>query len=146
MNRHGRINVLAIGVIVGLVLLSALFLLSRDGIAQVSARFMNALAQGNVDQLTQLTYLGDRKPEEIKAKWQYTVNDASKYYRFRWKIVLVSETGPDMGAARLQVIRNSDSMSSYEENFSLPLVRVDGVWKVDVANISRDMFPSLPRY
>lgn len=117
---------------------------SREGLGSIGGRFMTALAKHDVDTLTKMTYLGKDSPDQIKAKWDLAVNQYGKYYRFRWKITGTSQATDDSGSVRMQVSRNADSPGTYEENYQLPLVKHDGEWKVDVAGISREMFPGLP--
>jgi hypothetical protein len=135
----GLLSVFAFGVII------AVFFFGKESLTSVGARFMNALAKGDVDTLTKMTYSGNRSPENIRKEWEFAVHNAGKYYNFRWNIVAASQADANNGSVRLQVVRNADNPSSYEENFALPLVKVGDEWKVDVKGISREMYPALPR-
>lgn len=141
----GRVNVLAIGGIVCLALIVFVLFAGRESTATVGARFMTALAKGDVDTLTQMSFMGDETPDQVRKQWDYTVHGVGQYYRFRWHITGTSQANDNTAAVLLQVARNADTPSAYDENYQLPLVKVNGGWKVDVRNISRDMFPALPR-
>jgi hypothetical protein len=70
---------------------------------------------------------------------------AGKDYSFRWSITGEMQTDDNDGTVRLQVERNFGSGASYPENFQLPMVKVNGQWKVEVNGISREMYPGLPQ-
>lgn len=144
--RRGRVSLVALFGVVALALFAFVLIFSRESLSSVGSRFMSALAAHDVDTLTKMTYLGDdAKPEDIRKKWDYAVNTVGKYYRFRWIPVAATQASENSAAIRIQVLRNSDSSGTYEENFQLPLVKVGSEWKVDVRGINREMFPGLPR-
>jgi len=146
MRVAGRINALYLAAIAGVIVVAVLLFMGRESLNSVGGRFMSALAKGDVDALTKMSYMGDKTPAEIHKKWEFAVNDAAKYYRFGWRISATSEPEPNVsGTVRLQVERNLGSGGSYEENFQLPMVMKNGGWKVDVGGISREMYPALPR-
>jgi hypothetical protein len=145
MNRFGRINmVLVVGIMV-VVLLAFVIFVTRESVTTVGSRFMSALAKGDVNTLTEMTYLDGRGKEDVRKQWEFSVNEVGKHYRFAWKISSANESNGENAAVRLQVIRDLENPSAFEENFQLPLRKENGQWKVDVSNISRDMFPALPR-
>jgi len=141
----GRVNVLLLGAIGSVVLILLVLFFGKESLSSVGVRFMSALAKGDVDTLTDMSYLGSEPKDSIRKKWDFAVNKVGKYYHFAWKVTSANQADANSGAVRLSVMRNVDSGGSYEENFQLPLVRTDGQWKVDVKNISREMFPGLPR-
>jgi len=141
----GRINFLLLGGIVAVALFAFIFLMGRESVETVAARFMTALSTGDIDTLTANSYLGSKSKDEIKKQWEFTVKDISKHYLFHWRITGSQQADEKTAAVKLSFMKNVDSESTYEENFALPLVNVDGKWLVDVRGISRDMYPALPR-
>lgn len=127
------------------VLIGTGFYFAKDSVTTVGSQFMDALARGDVEKLTEMSYMSDLPKEEIRKRWDFTVNKAAPYYRFTWRVAGGDETEKDSGNVRLKVQRNVDSGSSYEESFQLPLIKTAEGWKVDVRSISRDMYPGLPR-
>ena len=81
----------------------------------------------------------------MRRQWDFAVNTAGRYYRFTWDVLGAEQIDDNTGYVRLHVQRNVDSGGSYDENFQLKMVRVGGEWKVAVREISREMFPGLPR-
>lgn len=108
---------------------------------------MTALAKGDVDTLTKMTYLGANTSEDqIRKEWNFACNTAGKHYVFMWRITSSMEQDPGkVGSVQMQVTRNANTPGSYEEGFQLPMLKVNGQWKVDVRGISRQMYPALPR-
>jgi len=145
MRQAGRVNIVVVGAIVAIAMIATVLLFSRQSVTEVASRFMSGLATGDVETLTKLTYLSEVPEDEVRKKWDFAVNEAGKYYRFRWQVLSAKENDDKTAAVRMYVWRNADSPASYEENFQLPLIKVDGQWKVDVRAISRDMYPGLPR-
>lgn len=144
MKRRGRANWLVILGSIGLVVIIALFFLGGRSASSVAAEFMSALGKHDVAKLTELSYMDGSTPEEVRKKWEYTVQVAP-YYRFRWQFLGESNPTPDSAAVRLWVWRDAQSPATYEEKFEIPLVKIDGNWKVDVRGLNRLMFPALPR-
>ena len=145
MNQSGRVSVLGILGLLSFVLIATLLFLSRESLNSVGGRFMSALAKGDVDTLTKMTYLGKRSPDEIRTMWTFTTKTAGKYYNFAYRITSSQQSNATNGSVTMQIMRDADSGSAYEEKRELPLLKVGDEWKVDVANISRDIYPGLPR-
>jgi len=145
MNRSGRVSIVGLVCLVGVVLFGAVFLLGRESLSVVGGRFMDALARGDVDTLTKMTYLGNETQEDIHKQWEFTCNTAGRYYNFFYHITAASQADPKSGSVQMQVTRDAANPGAYEENFQLPMVKVGDEWKVDVRGISREMYPSLPR-
>lgn len=124
--------------------MAVLVFFARDSAGATAGNFMTALAKGDVPELVRLSHMPEVSNEDLKKKWEFTV-DAGKYYRFTWKITAVEQLTETTGTAKMQVMRNATSGSSYEENFQLPLVKIDGEWKVDVSSMNRGLYPALPR-
>jgi hypothetical protein len=119
--------------------------MSRESFTSIGGRFMSALARGDVNTLTDLTYLGKRPKEEIRKDWEFATGTAGKYYNFTYRITSAQQADENNATVTMMVERDIDSGTSYEEKRELPLVKVGNEWKVDVANISRDVYPALPR-
>jgi hypothetical protein len=143
--QSGRINIGLLIVVVCIAILSLVYVFSQESLNTVASRFMSALSTGDVNALTENSYVGTESKDEIRKQWDYAVNDVAKYYRFTWRITGSMQQSEDSGAVRLSVAKNADSPGAYEENFALPVIKVNGKWLVDVRNISRDMYPALPR-
>lgn len=75
---------------------------------------MSALARKDVDTLTNLTYIGKRSPEEIRKKWDFSVNSAGKYYNFRYRITAGKEANETSGSVSMQLTRDAETPGSYE--------------------------------
>ena len=145
MRQSGRISLLALVVIVGLVLVGFILLFGQESLTSVGARFMTALAKGDVDTLTKMSSLGDEPEDQIRKQWVFACNTAGKHYAFLWRITSSMEQERDkIGSVQMQVTRNAMSPGGYDEGFQLPLIKKDGQWKVDVGSISRQMYPALP--
>jgi len=142
MKQAGRISFVTLAAAVAVVILTIVIIFSRDSLNSVGARFMTALALGDVKKLTKYSYVSGASESEIEKSWEESVNGLGRNYLFIWRISGSSLSGPDTGNVRLQVDRNP---MSYEENFQLPMIKVKDEWKVDVRSISRAMFPLLPR-
>ena len=104
---------------------------------------MDALVRGDVNRLVDLSYTTGESKEQLQKEWEFATQQAGKHYNFGWKITSTTEQG-DVGTVNLSVQRNLGP-GSYDENYSLPMKKVDGKWLVDVGGISREMFPALPK-
>lgn len=153
MKQSGRVSLLALLSLVCLVLVAGVLMFSQEGLGTVGTRFMGALASGDVDQLTKLTYLGNRSQEDIKKAWTFTTTVPGQHYFFRWHLLDSRQADATSGSVRVAVERNIGSGGSYDENYGLQMVKVgpdnqlspNGTWKVDVGGINREMYPGLPR-
>jgi hypothetical protein len=140
--RSGRISFVAVAAVFAVGLLILLFFSAGASPRTAAVEFMSALAQGDPDKLTDLTLIQDRTKEDIHKQWQ----DALKYgkhYRFYWEIGAIKTDG-DTATARIDVTK-TPTADSYADKYELILKKVNGAWKVDVAQIARDMFPYLPQ-
>jgi len=146
MRTHGRVNWLILVGVVVCALIAGLFLMGRNSPTSVAGDFMVALAEGNSEKLTDMTYMDGVPKEEIRKKWDFATKEAGPHYRFIWLLGSESISGPDHASVSMKMVRNAgtDPMT-YEEKFELPMVKVKGTWLVDVAAIQRDMYPALPR-
>jgi hypothetical protein len=144
MNRKGRVSWLALFCIFAALVFVAVVFASKESLSSVGGRFMTALAKGDVDTLTKMTYLGTESQEDIRSQWDFAVNHAGKYYNFFYHVTGAGMADEKSGAVHLSVTRNADQPGSFEENYQLPMVKVGDEWKVDVKSISREMYPALP--
>lgn len=143
MLRSGKAHWITIFGILGVIALIAIFLISGESPTGVANRFLVALAKGDVDTLTDLSYYEGSK-ETLREKWKYATQVSGPYYRFAWTITTTKQPDDKSAAVRTSMFRGFGP-GSFGENFDIPLVKVDGKWKVDVHAISRGLFPGLPR-
>lgn len=127
--------------LVGIVVITVLVMMSGEGPTTAAGRFMAALADGDEKELTKLSYMPDREAAVIEQEWKRST-DLSKHVVFAWKFIAEQKTGPDTANVRLQITK---ATVGYEENYSLPMRKVDGQWKVEVDGLSRQLYPFLPR-
>lgn len=144
MKQSGRAHWLVILGAVGFIALVGLLFAGGSAPSPVAGEFMVALAKGDVNKLTELTYKGTKSEDEIKKDWDFTVHTASPYYRFTWKINDEHLLDDRDATVRLDVWRNMGPRA-YPEHYEIPLVKVNGAWKVRVEAINREMYPNLPR-
>lgn len=128
----------------GLIAIVGLFIFGKDSAGQTATEFMTALAKGNVDKLVDLSYYGTGSKEDLRRKWDFAVHRAAPHYVFSWKITNVVESDPKNAAATVMINRTYDA-GGYEEKYQLPMVLVDGQWRVDVRAINHSMYPAIPR-
>jgi hypothetical protein len=145
MNQSGRVSLLGVLGLVSVLLIFGMLFLSRESLNSVGGRFMTALARGDVDTLTKMSYLGKRTPDEIRRQWEFATKTAGRYYNFTYRITASRQADPNTGTVTMMIVRDADNPGSYEEKRELPLIKVGDEWKVDVANITRDVYPGLPR-
>ncbi len=144
MRRAGRFNpIVLIGLVSAIAIIVALFF-AKDVPTSATNEFLVAMAKRDVKKVTELSaYEGSRA--ELEKQWDYCLNVASLHYRWIYKIRSYRETAPGQAAVAIGFTKNAFDESSYEENFDIPMKKVDGKWKVDVRSMSREMFPALPR-
>jgi hypothetical protein len=152
MRKTGGVSILTIAMFAMLALIASAFVFARETIGSAGANFMDALSRHDVARLVELSYIGKQDPAAIEAKktklkedWDFAVNTAGKHYTFTWKISATTQSSDSSGTVTLQVTRNAASGSGYDEKYELPMMKEGGNWKVDAGQISREMFPGLPR-
>lgn len=145
MRTAGRVSLLLIAGIACVLLVVVPFFLAGDSPTSAASRFMILLAKGDAEGLTDMSYLGGTPREEMLKQWDFTVHDAAPYYRFTWNIHRTDLPNANSANVAIGVQRNAGTSGEYEENFGLPMIKVDGKWKVDVRGINREMYPDLPR-
>ena len=106
---------------------------------------MSALADGDVDKLTELSYLDSVSDEEMKKKWEYTTSVVGPRYVFQFSIEDSVLQSDDKAVVRMELTTDSDKNSAYADRFELELKKIKGEWKVSVAALDRAIYPGLPR-
>ncbi len=144
MRRAGRVSPLLLGVVVAIVALVVILFLGQKGPAETGSRFMDALARGDVDGLVATSYAPGKSQDELRKDWEFATKSVAKHYMFYWKVTSSSQTNDTDAVVRLAVQKNYGP-GSYDENYGLPLHKVEGDWRVDATGISREMYPALPR-
>lgn len=143
MKQNGRVHWIGLVALVGIVGLFVLIAFSGVSPVSVAGDFMTALAKGDTNKLTELTYQGQKSKDQIQKQWEFTVNKAAPYYRFTWQMKDEHLMSDKEATVQLDLYRNLGP-ASYPEHFELPMQKVDGKWKVRVESINREMFPFLP--
>lgn len=140
-----RLNIGAIfgGIIV--IMVAVILIFSQESPKAAGTRFMDAMARGDVKTISSLSVLGKDDQPTIEKKWDRALNFVGKHYGFTWMITAESKASETSAAVRMQVERNIQDPSFYEEKFELPMIKVNGKWKVDVGNLDRRIFPGLPQ-
>ncbi|MCH7945513.1 MAG: hypothetical protein IIC73_05790 [Armatimonadetes bacterium] len=145
MQRSGRVSpvlIVAVAFVVGLIVMA---LTVGESPTSVVARFMAALAEGDAETLTDLSYLEDVSREEMLAKWEYTTGVVAPYFSFDYEIKGVSRPSDDQAIVWMMYTVNAGMRGSFDERFELELHSTDDGWKINVFAMSRQMFPGLPR-
>ncbi len=130
--------------IVSIALVGVLFLFSGQSPRSTAADFMSALAKGDVDKLTELSSVNGKPKDEVRKEWDESIR-YGRTYLFGWDITGFQQNKDGTAIVRIDVTENPGSPMSYPAHKELQLVKVDGNWKVDVPQISRDAFPYLPQ-
>lgn len=151
MRNSGRITIVTVGVVAAIMLLLAVVLFAKDSPQSSGVKFMQALSNHDVDQLVELTFVGETDPQKIEARkkklredWDFAVNTAGKHFIFTYKVVGYTQPTETAGAVSCKVTKNAH-MGGYDEKFELPMEKESGKWKVVIGGVSRSMFPALPK-
>lgn len=105
---------------------------------------MGSLAKGDYKKLAELSYFPDKDQKTVEEEWKYAVQVGGKHYLFAYEIFGQVEATEKTASVRMKMTRNI-SPSAYEENQSIPLVKSNGQWKVDVRAMSRQIYPFMPQ-
>ncbi len=144
MKRSGRTSIVVVITIVLVAAVVGLFLLAGESPTGVGVKFLTSLAKGDTKTLADLSYMEGNTPQQVEEKWKQT-KDATKYWMFAFSVKNTTLQDSDSASLVLDWIKNASNPSAYGEEFELPMVKVDGKWKVDVRAISREMYPALPK-
>ena len=145
MKRSGRVPYLAIILGAFVLALTLIVVLAGESPSTTGAKFMSALADGDVDKLTELSYLDSVSDEEMKKKWEYTTSVVGPRYVFQFSIEDSVLQSDDKAVVRMELTTDSDKNSAYADRFELELNKIKGEWKVSVAALDRAIYPGLPR-
>lgn len=137
-------HIIAILMVVAVFVLVGMSLFS-DSPQQAGGRFMDALARHDSQKLGQLSHVSGQSSEQMAQRWEKLVNGPAKHFRFYWRISGTSQASGDTAAVQMFVERDQGAPTAYEEKFELPMVKVEGQWKVDIRRLDRRIFPFLPR-
>ena len=130
--------------ILGIVGVVVMFFVAGESSTTAGSRFMAALSQRDLKTLADMTYVEGKSPEQIKAEWKSCL-DANEYYRFTYNVV--GADTPKEGEAMVRItLQKNVTSSSYDENYTLKMFKKPDGWKVDVANLNRDLYPWLPHW
>lgn len=145
MKRAGKVSLLTVLALVSALVVIVLLFMGGESPTSIASKFMVALAKGDVDTLTKMSYIDGKNEEQIKQAWDYTVNKVGPHYRFVFRSISAVQIDPTLVNVKFEVVTDALSGSSYPEFFEIPLKKVDNDWKVDTAAIDRKMYPGLPR-
>lgn len=144
MKRSGRTSIIVIITVTLVAAVIGLFLLAGESPTGVGTKFLTALANGNAKQLAELSYMDGLNQAQIEEKWKESY-ETSKFWMFAYRVQGTTNQDSKSATIKLEWVKNVSNPSSYGEKFELPMVMIDGKWKVDVRAISREMYPGLPR-
>jgi len=145
MKQAGRASWLLVLAILAIVIVVGLAFMSSGSPTSAAAKFLWALQRHNVDELVELSNVPEGDKAKLRQDWEFNLNVASKYYNFAWGISHAKQITNDQAVVAVKIKKNAEKPTAYEENFELPMVKVNGQWKVDIYRLSRKIYPSLPR-
>ena len=147
MKKSGRISFVLLAVIVAAIAAIVVFVLvsSEESPETVGSNFLRALAKGDLDTLTKLSYMDKTSDADIHKKWDYTINTAGPYFRFIYRVKGSSRVSSDSGAVIVSWTKDVQNPTAYAIDYEIPMLKIDHHWKVDVRSLNRDMFPGLPQ-
>jgi hypothetical protein len=145
MKQSGRVSLLALGSVFCVVVIALLLFFSRESPVAAGTRFMVALQHHDVDTLTKMTKMEKASDEDIRKQWDFTVNQAEKYYQFGFRIAGSGQASDTTASVKVQMIHDIDKPGAYEQLYELPMVKDGDQWKVDVRGLSREFYNCLPR-
>jgi hypothetical protein len=138
-----RINVIVIAGILGILAIAFLFLSESRSPEAAAQEFMEALAKKDVDRLVELSFLEDAEPP-LRDQWEFCVNRAAKNFVFMWQFLGSESVSDDTQVLKVVVMEFRGPQGQEGDVVNLPLRKIDGVWKVELAGLDRNFFPYLP--
>jgi hypothetical protein len=145
VRRTGKVNVAVIVVVACLLTFGALSMFGGERPIQVVAKFMDALAKGDVERLTALSNAPGFTPEELKSEWERSTGEAGRYFKFIYHVQSESLPTETTAVVVVNFTPEAGSEVAYERRIEVPLSKIDGKWKVDVLALNRDIYPGMPR-
>lgn len=146
MHLAGKISATLIVIVAFVIGLVAMSLRPNESPTLAGAQFMAALAEGDAEALTELSYRDDLSKEEMLEMWTYTTQVVAVYFTFTYGITGESKPSEDTAVVSMDYAKRAGMSGSYDERYELPMKLVDGKWKVEVFALNRKMFPGLPLY
>lgn len=141
MKKGGRISLLPVLGVVGILGMGSLLLFGQDSATSAGTKFMESLAKADIKGLVASSTIGQDDAESEK-RWNHLVNDLAPYYRFRFAIHDSNAT-TDSAVLKIEVFQNSQGRVE-PKDYQLPLIRLNGKWKVDALHVPAGFFPGLP--
>lgn len=135
--------IIAIGLVGVITIPIILFMLGQSPEA-AAKEFMTALAAGDVNKLTEMTYLPEPE-EDINTQWQRTFETTAPNYVFGWELGTTEKDGADRAVVKVTIVEFRGPELHENDIANLPLVRREDKWMVDMRSLSRTFFPGLPR-
>lgn len=134
----------ALAAVAAIVAAVLIFVLASAGPQGVAQEFLIALANQDTKGLVRTSYLEGLDDEKAAKEWEKTL-DRAEYYRFTWQMKSSVVSSDTTASVAIDFYRNAARASGYAENYAIPMLKINGKWKVDVRQINRTMFPGLPR-
>lgn len=146
MKRAGRVSPILILGVLGFVGIIAVLVLTRTGTtpAQRVSEFFAALGDGDVETVLKVSTFGDEPDDVMRPKWQKTI-ERTKYYRFALQIKDTNYSTPEEATVAIDMYQNIMNPGVTSKRIQIPVVKVNGEWKVDARSINRQTYPALPR-
>lgn len=146
MKRAGKVSPLVILGVLGFVGILAVLLLTRTGTspAQRVSQFFTALGKADIDTVLESSTFGERPDEEMRPKWEQCL-ERSKYYRFAMQIKETTYTNDEEATVAVDMYQNVTNVNIASKRFQIPVVKINGEWKVDARSLTRQAYPALPR-
>jgi hypothetical protein len=146
MKRRAKASLVLILSLLGIIGVVGIVLTSKtQNEEQVAAQFMSAVARLDAKTANDTSFIESVPPEESLKLWEKTF-EYNRNYRFVWRLQGASNPTPGEALVKVGMRKDAASMSTYDENFDLRLVKDEKRgWIVDVNGLSRKMYPNLPR-
>lgn len=141
--RSGRISFVGIAVVCAAAFVGILFFLSGESPEGSASNFLSALAKGDTAKLADVSLIHKEPKDQVRKDWENTLK-LSRSFTFIWQITSVHTNG-DRATIKLDFTKDPGAPTSYAEHYELEMVKTSDGWKVDVPQISRGMYPFLPR-
>jgi len=143
--RSGKGNIAIVIIAAGLLGFAAIAMFTGERPIGAAARFMDALAKGDVEALTDLSNAPGYERAEIEAQWTRATKVAGPYFSFMYEVKSEAMQGSDKAVVLVLQTPEAGSVTAYERRVELPMTKTESGWKVDVLALHRDMYPGLPR-
>ena len=139
-----RINPIILLGALGLIAIPVIMVMLGQSPQSAANEFMQALAAGDVETLTELSHLPDPS-RPVSDQWKDTFDLYAKNYVFGYEMGSTEKMGPNDAVVKVTVVEFRGPEMHENDTANLPLKKVDGKWKVDLRDLTRTFFPGLPR-